>query len=182
MLAAVLVSFLVAQVPCASGESSLVCHCKAGLLSACAALAQKDEALAKEILRALTMAKAAKESKQVKEQATATVDTGCGQPPDDGGDKKCTGQYHHIISKVIFRALEDRPSLKGLYKYRDPRFVARAVDEEAHCGYQHWHIELDKEIAKWIREQERIGPEKFEAYLREVYKRPELQVRFPNGF
>ncbi len=72
--------------------------------------------------------------------------------------------------------------LKHLYRYRDPRFVAKAKDLKAHCGWQDWHRNLDREIAKWIKERQKLTPEQFEAYLREVYRRPDLRARFPNGF
>jgi hypothetical protein len=42
---------------------------------------------------------------------------------------KCTGQWHHGITKQIHTELEDHPLLKGLYKYRDDRFVTQAVDK-----------------------------------------------------
>jgi hypothetical protein len=46
-----------------------------------------------------------------------------------------TGQIHHSISKRVFRELENHVNLRGLYKYRDPRFETQAVDLPAHNGY-----------------------------------------------
>jgi len=176
-----LMALWVAQIPCAPNDLSIVCQCKQGSPSACAALEVAKPELARDILRLLTMAKAAQDAKQAaKESGGQAVDSGCREPPDDG-DKKCSGQTHHIISKVIFEALEGSP-LKGTYHYRDPRFVARATDQEAHCGYEGWHRDLDQEIAAWIKKAINAKPEEFEAYLREVYRRPELVARFPNGF
>jgi len=71
--------------------------------------------------------------------------------------------------------------LKGQYTYRDPRLVTQAKDLEAHCGYQDWHRKLDEEIAKWVRDHAEATAQQFEAYLREVYSRPDLVTRFPNG-
>jgi hypothetical protein len=118
-------------------------------------------------------------------KSTDSVDTGCGSsqsPEQDDEQAKCTGQEHHIISKTVWKELQYRPMLKHQYRYRDPRFVAKAKDLKAHCGYQDWHRKLDHEIAKWIKEQQKLTPEQFDAYLREVYRRPDLRARFPNGF
>jgi len=176
-----LVALWVAQIPCAPNDLSIVCQCKEGSPSACAALEVVNPELARDILRLLTMAKAAKDAKQATEKSTgATVDSGCGEPPGDD-DKKCVGQEHHLISKLVFEALE-KSNLKGVYHYRDPRFVARAADQKAHCGYEGWHRNLDREIAAWIQKTIDLTPEKFESFLREAYRRPEIKARFPNGF
>jgi hypothetical protein len=118
-------------------------------------------------------------------KSTDVVDTGCGtsqSPEQDDEQAKCTGQDHHIISKIVWRALEEHLVLKGLYKYRDPRFVAQAKDLKAHCGWQHWHRDIDREIADWLDRHGKATAEEFEAFLREVYARPKLRERFPNGF
>jgi hypothetical protein len=73
-------------------------------------------------------------------------------------------------------------ALKGLYQYRDPRFLAQAKDLKAHCGYQDWHRKIDKEIADWVDQHAEATAQGFEAFLREVFARPEVQARFPNGF
>ena len=98
------------------------------------------------------------------------------EPPE------CKGQNHHIISRPIAKALKGHPILKGLYKARDPRFVAQAKDEESHCGYQRWHREVDDEVVAWLRKTEDATPKQFEAYLREIYSRPDMRARFPNGY
>jgi hypothetical protein len=92
------------------------------------------------------------------------------------------GQVHHAISRRVHRALEEHRILRGRYQPRDPRFVLRAGDDDAHRGYQSWHRELDEEISKWIYDNRKATPENFEAYLRSLYERPELKQRFPNGF
>lgn len=93
-----------------------------------------------------------------------------------------SGQLHHVISKQIAAALEDHAILKGHYTARDPRFVTRAVDKDAHNGYQTWHREVDKEVVDWLRRYIKATPEEFEAFLREIYSRPAMRARFPNGF
>jgi hypothetical protein len=161
----------------------VVCNCKQGMASACAALAGQDEETLRGLLRMAMAVNAAQDAKKA-EKANVSVDTGCGgsQDPNDDGKQKCTGQVHHIISKMIVDALEQHQVLRGLYRYRDPRFVAQAKDMEAHCGYQHWHTDLDKEIAAWLKDHAAATAEVFEAYLRELYARPDLLARFPNGF
>jgi len=114
-----------------------------------------------------------------------SVDTGCGSsqsPEQDDEQAKCTGQDHHIISMLVWRELQRHSVLQGLYQYRDPRFVAQAKDLKAHCGYQHWHRKIDAEIAAWLKKFDRATAQQFETFLRDVYARPEIQARFPNGF
>ncbi|HLM45617.1 MAG TPA: Wall-associated protein precursor, partial [Myxococcaceae bacterium] len=92
------------------------------------------------------------------------------------------GQLHHIISRPIAEALEEHRVLRGHYKPRDRRFVSRAVDEKAHCGYQDWHRDVDDEVIAWLKRYRDATPKQFEAFLREIYRRPEVLERFPRGF
>ena len=69
-----------------------------------------------------------------------------------------------------------------MYEPRDGRFKAKAKNKESHCGYQSWHRELDLEVMKWLRRRDNATPKEFESFLREIYNRPELRKRFPNGF
>ena len=86
-----------------------------------------------------------------------------------------------FISRPIAEALESiQPSL-GCTS-RDPRFVAQAKDEEAHCGYQQWHRDLDKEVVEWLETEKKATPEQFMRFLRKIYSRPDMKLRFPNGF
>jgi hypothetical protein len=69
-----------------------------------------------------------------------------------------------------------------MYKARDERFVTQAVDEAAHRGYQTWHRNMEKQVEKWLTENETATPAEFEAFLRWLYKTDqELSWRFPNG-
>jgi hypothetical protein len=106
----------------------------------------------------------------------ADVASGEPEPPED-----CKGQAHHPISKRIAKALGEHRTLKGLYGPRDPRLVTRAKDEESHCGYQKWHREVDDEVVEWLRVNRRATPEEFIQKLREIYNRPDMRARFPNG-
>ncbi len=94
---------------------------------------------------------------------------------------RCTGQMHHAISGKIHEALQNHKNLKGLYKYRDNRFVTQAIDEAAHKGYQTWHRKLDQQVADWINERPHITPKDFEAYLHNLYAEKRLMDIFPNG-
>ncbi|NUQ78769.1 MAG: hypothetical protein HUU21_35030, partial [Polyangiaceae bacterium] len=110
------------------------------------------------------------------------LSTGSGSGAGSGAAAKLTGQKHHPISKEVHRALEEHQNLKGHYKYRDPRFVTQGKDLGAHHGYERWHIDLDTEIAAWIRGNKTATPESFEKFLRDRYAKPDLKSRFPNGF
>lgn len=183
MLAALLV-VLLAQVPCTPSESSVVCHCKQGMVSACVVLAGDDAKKAAEVLQGLVQAiqhiEEGKERERLRAAADALSRAQAGseapEPPD------CKGQEHHPISRRIARRLEMHLTLKGLYQPRDPRFVARAKDEEAHCGYQEWHRKVDDEVIEWLDRNPEATPKDFIGKLREIYNRPEMRARFPGGF
>jgi hypothetical protein len=54
--------------------------------------------------------------------------------------------------------------------------------EKAHCGYQAWHREVDREVVEWLLENPNATRQQFEQRLRELYTRPDLRERFPKGF
>ncbi|WP_152622407.1 Wall-associated protein precursor [Archangium violaceum] len=126
------------------------------------------------------MAKTEGESLEGKEEAQAQSDAEVTE--DSGEPPQCTGQNHHIISRPISKELEEHKTLRGLYKPRDERFVTRAKDEESHCGYQQWHRDVDKEVIEWLKDFSSATRKEFESFLREIYSRPEMLKRFPNGF
>jgi hypothetical protein len=176
MLALILL-LVTSQVPAVPGETSLVSSCKQGMASACAALRQVDPKKAAEAERAYRVLKSAEESRE-EQSANAEVQAAASapEPPD------CKGQNHHIISLRIFRQLEEHQNLEGVYKPRDGRFVAKAKDEKAHCGYQTWHREVDDEVIRWLIENPKATRSQFEKCLREIYNRPKMRERFPHGF
>lgn len=139
---AVLLMVLLSQQPSTHDETSAECRCETGMTS-------QEQALLKLLEQSAPRAEVAEEAGQtagtgakVRESATD-----CSEP------KECKGQLHHVISWPIAKVLGVHRMLRGLYKPRDPRFVTRAVDEKAHCGYQQWHRD-----------------------------RPAMRARFPNGF
>jgi hypothetical protein len=180
-------------VACTPGETSLVCNCKSGMVSACVALVGEDARKAAQVLNEVESAlevleqssrMAGKEDEKKQQRArelqaaaeSLSQALGSSEPPN------CKGQEHHPISRRIAERLSRHPTLKGLYKPRDPRFVARAKDEQSHCGYQEWHRKVDEEVINWLNEFPKATPKQFMDKLREIYSRPELKARFPNGF
>lgn len=180
-----LVLLVATQGPAVPGESTLVSFCKQGRLSACQELRlidpQKAAAAEAEAMKAalrIQTLRAAEEGAREKEGAEASeagAETS-GEPPD------CKGQEHHIISRPISEELERHATLRGLYKPRDERFKTKAKDAQSHCGYQDWHRKVDAEVITWLKDKRDATPEQFMKMLREIYNRPDLLKRFPNGF
>jgi hypothetical protein len=110
--------------------------------------------------------------------AVAMVGQGSGEEPEA---PKPSGQLHHAISKRIARKLELHGTLKGRYTERDPRFATRAADKASHNGYQKWHRDVDDEVIDWLDRYIKATPEEFEAMLRQIYNRPDMRARFPDG-
>ncbi|HEX8704682.1 MAG TPA: Wall-associated protein precursor [Myxococcaceae bacterium] len=180
-----LLLLVTAQAPAVPGETTLVSFCKQGRLSACDALAEVNPGLAAELRAELARSalrlaaqKAAEEEggDQQNSEVSSSEDEASGKPPD------CNGQEHHIISRPIARELEKHEILRGRYEPRDERFKTRAKDKESHCGYQKWHREVDEEVIQWLTDRPKATPEQFMKFLREVYNRPKMRKRFPNGF
>ncbi len=95
---------------------------------------------------------------------------------------KLSGQVHHLISSKIHKALQKHKVLKGKYKARDPRFTRKAATQADHRGYQKWHRELDKEVEKWLKDNENATEAQFERYLERLYNsRDDLRRRFPGN-
>jgi hypothetical protein len=181
-----------AQVPAVPGEGTLVSFCKQGRLTACQELAKVNPGKAAEIqselakaARSLEALRAADEEARDKEDAKADESSeAAAESGAEASDEppNCTGQEHHIISRLIAKELARHKTLRGLYTPRDKRFKTRAKDKESHCGYQEWHREVDTEVIEWLKEHEKATPEQFMKMLRELYNRPDMLKRFPNGF
>ena len=173
-----LLAVLLNQLACVPGDTTNVCYCKQRVESACEVVRLTEP----EVYRAIEAAQAVLKLEEDAREAANTLkeksESDCGtEEPDE-----CKGQWHHIISKLIFKALQQHKNLRGKYEARDSRFVSRAKDQQSHCGYQTWHRNLDKEVTEWLKQKDKATPQEFEAYLRELYKRPELLKRFPHGF
>jgi RHS repeat-associated protein len=94
-----------------------------------------------------------------------------------------TGQLHHVISKKVFRELEEHATLAGKYALRDARLTTMAADEVSHTGYQMWHRELDAEVQQWLKSPQNANATtgQFESWLNWRYGQPDMKRRFPNG-
>ncbi|HYO55615.1 Wall-associated protein precursor [Archangium sp.] len=175
-----LLLLLLTQLPSTPGEMPAGCFCEVGAVGERGTLGQTwQERLAIELLE-----KAAAQARGVEEEASRKAGEAieAGGASDCSEPKECKGQLHHVISRPIAKALEDHRTLRGQYKPRDSRFVTRAVDEKAHCGYQEWHRQVDAEVIQWLRRYEKATPAQFEALLRQIYSRPDMRARFPHGF
>jgi hypothetical protein len=170
-----LLSVLLTQLACVPGDTTTICYCKQGVMSACEVVRQTEP----EVFRAIEAARAVL---KVEEEARDTLKEQNAYSCDSEEGEECKGQWHHIISKRIFEALERHQTLRGKYKARDSRFVSRAKNEQSHCGYQSWHRDVDREVAAWLKQHEKVTTQQFESYLREVYKQADLAKRFPHGF
>ncbi|ATB42293.1 Wall-associated protein precursor [Cystobacter fuscus] len=169
---------VVTQLPCVQGDSTAVCRCKQGSASGCAAL---DPRKAAEIAQAIHELKIDEEARQ--KQAASSTSAKVQESSDAPEPPDCKGQQHHVISKPIAKELELHPTLMGVYEPRDSRFVTKAVDEAAHCGYQDWHRKIDAEVINyWLRTHKSATAKEFETFLRSVYNRPDMRARFPRGF
>jgi hypothetical protein len=181
-----LLLLVAAQAPAVPGEGTIVSFCKQGMLTACQELAKVNPKKAAEIQAELAKVALSREAQGAAEEAaqggedTKTTESeateASGEPPD------CKGQEHHIISRPIAEELENHETLRGLYKPRDERFKTRAKDKDSHCGYQDWHRKVDAEVIQWLKDKRDATPKQFMKKLREIYNRPELRQRFPNGF
>jgi hypothetical protein len=41
---------------------------------------------------------------------------------------------------------------------------------------------VDDEVVEWLKSHDELTPKQFEEFLRSLYKRPDMRVRFPHGF
>jgi hypothetical protein len=181
---ALLLLLAASQTPAFPGEGSLVSICKQGRLAACQELAklypekaaQVQAELAKATLSHEALKIAEEEAREKEDAKNDEAAEASGEPPN------CKGQEHHIISRPIAEALEKHKTLRGIYRPRDERFKTRATDKDSHCGYQDWHRKVDAEVIDWLEKYPNASPKQFMEMLREIYRRPELLRRFPNGF
>ncbi|HEX8702840.1 MAG TPA: Wall-associated protein precursor [Myxococcaceae bacterium] len=179
-----LLLLMTAQVPAVPGETTLVSFCKRLRASACQELRRVNPKLADAIeAEALKAAQQLAAQRAAEEESSGTEDAKAAEADEEASseDSDCQGQNHHAISKPIARVLARHATLAGLYEPRDERFKTQAKDKASHCGYQKWHRDVDKEVIEWLRKEAKATPEQFEKYLREIYNRPEMRKRFPNG-
>jgi hypothetical protein len=90
-----------------------------------------------------------------------------------------TGQWHHVFSTKVMRAIGDHQVLSGVFARND--VLLRAFDEASHKGYQTWHRAYDDQVVRWLRANPLATEKQFLEYLLEIYSRPEMLERFPGG-
>ena len=90
------------------------------------------------------------------------------------------GQFHHIFSNKIVNALNRHETLGGVFNRDD--FIVQGLDAASHKGYQAWHRAYDQEVVNWLTDNPRATPEQFLSYLRDLYKRTEIDKRFPQAW
>ncbi|MCX7747060.1 MAG: polymorphic toxin-type HINT domain-containing protein [Clostridia bacterium] len=90
-----------------------------------------------------------------------------------------TGQIHHLLSNKIMRALNNHPTLKGLFDRENPLFKFRAASAEAHKGYQQWHRTVDNDIVEWLTNNADATAQEFKNFINSVYNRLEIKIRIP---
>lgn len=87
-------------------------------------------------------------------------------------------QWHHWTSRRIHAALQRHQVLRGAYRARDSRFVSRGRTADSHRGYQGWHRSVDAEVTEWLAANPNATPAEFEAFMHQIYSRPEMVGRF----
>ncbi len=98
---------------------------------------------------------------------------------DLGNAVSTTGQWHHILSNKIMKAIDNHTTLKGAFKRND--FLVQAVDKINHKGYQEWHRNYDDEVVKWLKDNPDVDVDEFLLYIQQVYQSSEMSRRFPNA-
>jgi RHS repeat-associated protein len=99
---------------------------------------------------------------------------------DEAGDAvRATGQWHHMLSNKIIRALDKHETLHNMFKRND--LVVPAFDKASHRGYQTWHRLYDNEVVEWLAKNPGATREEFLEYLGDIYGRPEMRKSFPSG-
>ncbi len=92
-----------------------------------------------------------------------------------------SGQFHHVLSNPIMRALNAHPTLSNLYRRNDS--VVQALTQSAHKGYQTWHRMIDSTMVAWLNNPANMNasPKQFWLELYRLYNTPEMRARFGDG-
>jgi len=89
-----------------------------------------------------------------------------------------TGQMHHVISRKVNTALSRHKTLQGVFNREASQFKIRAVNKEAHKGYQTWHRNYDNEMVNWLTEFKKATPQQFIDKLNRMHEVPDMVQRF----
>ena len=91
-----------------------------------------------------------------------------------------TGQFHHVFSKKISNALDEHSILRGIFDRDD--FMVQALDKASHNGYEAWHRAYDQDVVNWLSDNPRALPGQFLGFMQDLYKRTEMDERFPQAW
>ena len=90
--------------------------------------------------------------------------------------RNATGQKHHILSNPIMKELNSHETLKGLFDRNSS--VVRAMNKEAHNGYQTWHRTVDNTMVDWLKENILATPNEFWSQMKKLYNDKDVYWRF----
>ncbi|MEX0275694.1 MAG: RHS repeat domain-containing protein [Flavobacteriaceae bacterium] len=95
---------------------------------------------------------------------------------------KAVGEEHHLVSTKVARALDNHPILNGAFDYSrtNKKYIYRALNQDAHRGYQTWHRLYDATVVKWLQTNPRATEKIFNEYLHNLHQQPWLKERIPN--
>ena len=85
------------------------------------------------------------------------------------------GQYHHVLSNPIMRALENHP-LRGVFQRATS--VIQAMTQDAHRGYQGWHRFIDGYMVSWLQNHQNATESEFWRELYKLYNTKDMISRF----
>lgn len=95
------------------------------------------------------------------------------------GTEEATGQLHHILSNKTMKALNEHPTLKGVFEREDAAFKNRAKDADAHKGYQQWHRDVDNATVDWLQNNPNATSQQFKDFLNGLYQQPNISSKIP---
>ncbi len=84
-----------------------------------------------------------------------------------------------IFSNPVMRALNNHPTLNGVFGREDILTQARNLDD--HRGYQTWHRNIDAEVVTWLNNNPAATQQEFLEFLLQVYQSPDMQASFPDA-
>lgn len=86
-------------------------------------------------------------------------------------------QKHHTVTNKMKKALADTKNMTNVSRNKSSIF--EALNEQAHKGYQAWHIDYDKQMVKWIEDNADNGTVgMLQKELQKIYDTPEMQEKF----
>ena len=88
-------------------------------------------------------------------------------------NRNAPGQKHHVIGNRPYKELQKKDWGKHLNRND---YLMKALTVDGHKGYQHWHIALDDELIKAVRDSKSL--EVFQRKLNMIYSNPVIVKKF----